>query len=218
MKITTIDLFISIFNRPEYVERSFNSLLQSFDGLKPHIILTDDGSFDPAIKNLISTFMTKYTNTMLITNKINVGIPYGKLSTIKKCVCNSVYSNPLFLISDSDMIYKKGWIETLTSLYGETGAPLITGFNTLTNKHIVTSDFGTYYTKESIGGCNLLVSTEFYKAAPFMEPVEWDYCMCKRAHKQHPLGVVCSKPSVVDHIGVEGYWARKNYHDKAEDF
>ena len=86
------------------------------------------------------------------------------------------------------------------------------------NGHVIRVEFKTYRTKHHIGGCNLLVSTEFYKNNPFMERREWDFRMCERAWKQYEMGVVCSKPSVVDHIGQYGVWARSNYYDQAEDF
>ena len=213
-----MDLFISIFNRPEYVTRSLDSLLASFDVIKPRIIITDDASTDPEIDNLIKKFKKSYPNTVIEKNVINGGIPYGKLTTIKTYVVVPEYRHTHFLICDSDMIYKKGWVEILLNLYAETGAPLITGFNTLSNRHHITEEFKNYYIKESIGGCNLLVDTTFYTASPFFESKSWDYHMCERAHAEHGVGVVCSKPSLVDHIGFEGYWAKKEYYDSAVDF
>jgi hypothetical protein len=117
------------------------------------------------------------------------------------------------------MIYKKHWVETLISIYTKAKyPPLVTGFNTLTNGHKITDIQPDYFIKESIGGCNLLVNTSFYKLHPFDQQLNWDYIMCENAHSAHDIGVICSRPSVVDHIGVTGHWATDSYHDKAIDF
>lgn len=222
-------LFISTFNRPKYLEKSLQSLLDSIDTIIPQIIITDDGSSDKKVDELIDIFEFNYENKFklpVITNKNpqNSGLPQGKLLPIFANIFN-VYNFPYFLITDSDMIYKKGWIEKLVELYDSTGAPLITGFNTLTNNHDTLKEFDNFRTKKSIGGCNLLVDTKFYKKYPFIPEKSWDYVMSENAWfyvTQHDdaniFGIVCAKPSYVDHIGKEGTWARKNYYDKAEDF
>ena len=214
-----IDLFISYYNRPEYLERSLTSLVKSVQEVVPTIYLTDDGSDVEENVNIVGTFIDNYPGEVLFkSNPVNLGIPYGKLMRIRNAIMINDYDKPLFLVSDSDMIYKARWIETLLKVYQETGAPIITGFHTSTNNHTTRVEFKTYRTKHHIGGCNLLVSTEFYKEHPFMEQREWDFRMCERAWEQYEMGIVASKPSVVDHIGQHGVWARSNYYDQAEDF
>lgn len=212
-------LFISTFNRPEYLSRSLESLLESFSAIYPEILITDDGSTDPTIHSHLDRFKTTYPGKVrIVYNKQNKGIPQGKLDPIYKEIHQGKYKESYFLITDSDMIYKKGWIEELVYLYEQTKAPIITGFNTLTNDHKIEETHNHFYVKNHVGGCNLLVNTEFYQAHPFNEPEEWDFRMCERAHQQHVLGVIATNPSVVDHIGEKGYWARSKYHDKAIDY
>jgi GT2 family glycosyltransferase len=214
-----IDLFISYYNRPEYLKQSLKSLTKSIRDIIPDVLLTDDGSNSPEIVEIVGTFIDEYPGKVIFkSNPVNLGIPYGKLMRIRNTIMIEDYDKPLFLISDSDMIYKARWIETLLKIYQDTGAPLVTGFHTISNGHVARVEFKTYRTKHHIGGCSLLVSTEFYKSHPFMERREWDFRMCERAWEQYEMGVVCSKPSVADHIGQHGVWARSNYYDQAEDF
>jgi len=213
-----IKLFISVYDRPEYLQTSLDSLLESFSAIYPEIIITDDGSTDPSVALVLSQFKLAYQGECSIVTQENKGIPLGKLDTIYTEVKTWLYIEEYFIISDSDMIYKKGWLEELVYLYEQTKTPLVTGFNTETNRHETTSTTGHYAVKSSVGGCNILVNTKFYLQRPFRESKEWDFRMCERAHEQHPLGVISAKPSVVDHIGIKGKWARENYHDKAIDF
>jgi len=212
-------LFISVYNRPEYLEKSLDSLGSSFSAIYPEIVITDDGSTDIKTIDKINGFELSYPGKVrIVHNSKNKGIPYGKLDTIYKEIYDWDYPEPYFFISDSDMIYKKGWMEYLIFLYEQTQAPLVTGFNTITNKHKIIKIENLYYVKDSIGGCNILVDTAFYMEHPFRAPKEWDFRMCEDANAKHTPGVICSRPSVVDHIGVRGFWARDNYHDKAIDF
>jgi len=218
-------LFISTYNRFAYVKTSLDSLLESISRVCPEIIITDDGSTEPEVREYLEDFKNNYYGVCtLIFKKTNKGIPYGKLDTIKKYINDDPvegYKEDYFLISDSDMLYKHGWIEELEKLYHETGAPLVTGFNCITNSHSIIKTFNTYHTKKSIGGCNVLVNTKFYLEHPFYEKNEWDFRMCERAHEQNKdsgLAVIASKPSLAQHIGATGVWARPNYYDKAEDF
>ena len=207
-----------MYNRPEYVQKSLDSLLNSFSAIYPEITITDDGSTDQEIHDILNNFVTNYKGETNIVTQENLGIPLGKLETIYTEIKCWLYKGEYFIISDSDMIYKKGWLEELVYLYEQTKTPLVTGFNTETNRHETTSTTGHYAVKSSVGGCNILVNTKFYLQRPFRESKEWDFRMCERAHEQHPLGVISAKPSVVDHIGIKGKWARENYHDKAIDF
>jgi glycosyltransferase involved in cell wall biosynthesis len=209
-----LKLFISVYDRPEYLKQSLNSLFESFDLIYPEIIISDDGSKKPETQVILSDFSNKfYFGRVNICKYDHKGLPFGKLKPIKDHILTNYYED-YFLISDSDMIYKKGWIDVLVKLYEETKTPVITGFNTITNKHRVLEEANNFVVKESVGGCNLLIDTQFYKNYPFVEEKEWDYKMCERAHQLHPLGVISSKPSVVDHIGVQ----EDNLNDKAIDF
>jgi glycosyltransferase involved in cell wall biosynthesis len=201
-----VKLFISVYNRPDYLDQSLDSLNNSFSAILPEIIITDDGSTDPKVHPLLEKFSTAYKGPLkIIRNKERKGIPFGKLDTIYEIIYKQGYNEPYFFISDSDIIYKKAWLEELIYLHEQTKTPLVTGFNTETNKHTTLKKCAHYYVKESVGGCNLLVSTQFYTKYPFREPQNWDFIMCERAHQEHRFGVIAARPSLVDHIGIEGY-------------
>ena len=88
---------------------------------------------------------------------------------------------------------------------------LVTGFNTETNKHDTIEEFDTYRTKKSIGAANMCVKTSFYRATSdlWSAAKSWDYKICQATKKP----IIASKPSLVDHIGKKGKWAREDYYD-----
>ena len=216
-------LFISTYNRVEYVAQSLYSLKDSFVDCYPEIYITDDGSTDSNVEPILHKLKESYSTWGKCNIRIrdHEGIPYGKLNPIKELITKD-YSHPFFLISDSDMIYKKGWLDFLIQLYAVTKMPVITAFNTETNNHATIEQYTSFRLKHSIGGANMLIDTQFYLDHPFYEPVEWDFRLCERAHayKREGMnsGVISSRPSLVQHIGVKGHWAREGYHDEATDF
>ena len=194
-----VKLFVSTFDRLEYLKESLHSLLNSFSAIYPEIVITDDGSINAETKEFLEETKLRYPGKMrIIWNERNKGIPFGKLDTIQTEILEWPYDHEYFIISDSDMIYKKGWLENLVYLYESTKAPIITGFNTNTTKYKTTTTTSTYEVKHSVPGCNLLINTAFYKKYPFNEKQEWDIKMCEHAHKEHELGVIASRPSVVE--------------------
>ena len=216
-------LFVSTYNRIEYVAQSLHSLKDSFVDCYPELYVTDDGSTDPKVELILQKLKESYSTwgKCHINLRKHEGIPYGKLNPIKDCITKD-YPHSFFLISDSDMIYKKGWLDFLIKLYDSTKMPVITAFNTETNNHTTVKEFTSFRLKSSIGGANMLIDTQFYLEHPFDEPVSWDYHMCERAHaytrEGMNSGVISSRPSLVQHIGVKGHWAREDYHDVATDF
>ena len=75
-------LFISVFNRSDYVKQSLESLAESFDEIVPTAVITDDGSTDEEIPRLLASFKEKFPKTIIETNEKNIGLPLGKLNTI----------------------------------------------------------------------------------------------------------------------------------------
>ena len=216
-------LFISVFNRPDYVKESLASLAESFDTIVPTVVITDDGSTDKEIPKILEDFKTKFPQTIIITNEENVGLPDGKLNPIYEHIEFEDYDEEFFIMSDSDMIYKKGWIEACLAVQRTTNAPLVTPFNTETNFHYTLNTFDKeeppYRWKYTIGGACVLVNTEFYRKYPFTEERNWDYMMCAHALKETKvLSIISTVPSYADHIGKVGQWAKEDYYDQATDF
>lgn len=212
-----IDLFISFYNRPEYLQKSLESLSKSFDKVIPHIHLTDDGSNDAETIKISEYFRYKvFTNNSGLAKEPHKGIPEATFITINKHVLQSDYKNKFFITSDSDMIYKNGWLDKLIELYELTNAPLITSFNTHEQgEHRNIEYFNGYAKKDHTGGCNLLIDLDFYKNSKFyLDGPRWDWTMCEKAHQIHSLGVITTIPSYSQHIGEIGvHWGIQ-----AEDF
>lgn len=51
-----LKLFISVYDRPEYLKQSLGSLIESFDLIHPEIIISDDGSKNPETQAISNKF------------------------------------------------------------------------------------------------------------------------------------------------------------------
>jgi hypothetical protein len=97
---------------------------------------------------------------------------------------------------------------------------LITGFNTLvSNRHPISETFCKYHTKKTCGGINMLFSRElFTKIESSLSSNAWDWNLCKLLSNP----VIVSKPSVIQHIGIEstipGHGSQGKDVDIAYDF
>ena len=102
------------------------------------------------------------------------------------------------------------------------GPIIVTGYNSC--KHPVRQDLGDHYEKESIGGVNVLFEADLFDSliAPNLRYEEasqigWDWLLVRAAEqKGYPL--LCTKPSVVQHIGRVGRFSFFVQFDQALDF
>lgn len=212
-----IPLYVCTYNRDDITLRSIQSLAKSNIPDWVEVIVLDDGS-DERLLNKLRPLSQKFGWT-LVEHK-HIGIPLCKVMRINMILRKSEIPDkcPFMLISDSDVLYSKNWIQALRSLYEKIPQPVITGFDTRTNMHEVLEDHGFYGVKASIGGANLLIDMDFYKAIGGLRNArEWDWSLTTDV-KNYGGKLVCTLPSIVDHIGEEGVWARSHYHDRAKDF
>lgn len=219
-------LFVNVYNRTETVKKSIESLQNSNLPENLTTVIIDDGSYEPDIFTYYKSLET--SSKILIKLFPHQGLPDGKVSHYWEFLKD--YPEPYFFISDSDMIYAKNWIQTLQKIYDkltsqEKRPALITGFDTHNNTHAPTATYDFYSVKETVGGANLLVNTEFYKKYRFGSPRfqgtrkiwEWDWSMSDNAVNN---GWIIASPlkSIVQHIGHSGRWSQEDNYDKASNF
>jgi hypothetical protein len=123
---------------------------------------------------------------------------------------------------DADTKVKENWIERLLGLHrhfeNKVYNPyyIISGFNT--PNHPVAAEYDHYYLKESIGGANMFFHRRIYhNLRRSLSSIYWDAGFVHRIRAMKGK-LICTKPSVVQHIGKVGIWSGDHGYDFAEDF
>lgn len=204
-----VGLVITTYNRPHYLRRCLLALHCSVlhDAI---ILIVDDGSNEEETSECIQSYSIP-------------GIPVLKSFRIQKNGCRMYESlsygwglllnnfNCTYLCNlDADTIVKKHWLTELQNVYEmerhKQGPFIITGFNA--KAHPVVSQVEKYYIKKSIGGINLFFDQQVYSEIVFsrLSDIYWDWEVVK-AMKDHKYPILCTRPSVIQHIGQEGFWS-----------
>jgi glycosyltransferase involved in cell wall biosynthesis len=123
---------------------------------------------------------------------------------------------------DADTIVKDNWMARLLWLHkhfeNEMEHPyyLVSGFNT--RNHPISAKHDHYYIKESIGGLNLFFHRRIYPNLRHgLNSINWDRDFVHRIRAMRGK-LICTKPSVVQHIGKSGIWSGGHDYDFADDF
>ena len=95
---------------------------------------------------------------------------------------------------------------------------IVTGFNTDIN-HLIIEEKNDHYIKNSMGGINMLFTKDTYIniIRPTLNTLQWDCDVCSVLKKENGL-LLCTKPSVIDHIGENGLWSQPDKYNKSIDF
>ena len=210
-------LLITAFNRPEYLEKCLRSVSMIPNNGSLEILIIDDCSTDKRTIELIDSFVNTWVKKIRmsknqgIKNALRTGFNFLFASG-----CQTVIN------LDGDAIVKPEFLEVLTTLKARFPDTIVSGFNTQTTdpktgkvRHRTIGEFDGYCLKESIGGINMVINEAQYKA--FLLPAlkgqnHWDWNLCKMVKS-----FVVSKPSVVQHIGIEK-GSNLNNPDVAFDF
>ncbi len=215
MKIVIV---ITTFNRPKYLERCLNSIKRS-DLKDADLLLLDDASTDKRVFEVAG----KYPYPMVKGAK-NEGICFRLLHIIPY-LFNEGYDIVINL--DSDSLVRNDWMEVLLKLHKDSPNQIITGFHSTTKnadgseRHKIIGIGEGCVQKKSVGGINMLFTKETFEkyAKPALE-----YCIAKGGNWDHMTcinagSVICSVPSVIQHIGIES--SLGHTHDRpdvADDF
>lgn len=210
-----IGLVIPIYNRPEYLKRTLDSLKKTEnDGLQIDILLIDDASTDTGIKKLLlgGTFGIHNATVTTLIAKTNKGV----CATLKLGFDTLINRGNNFLMNlDSDAVVTNLFFHQIRKLHLEHPSDIITGFDCRTRnangteRHKILSESTRYTVKESVGGINMaftagcyeiLISGILHRCA--RHGGNWDHEVCKAAKLQERK-VICHYPSIVQHIGIQ---------------
>jgi len=184
-------IVIPVYNRPEYLERTLDSVFSDLHG--EAIIISDDGSTDPKVQVIIESYYKLAElwemNYSVFTFE-NAGIAVNLKRVLDKC---KGYDTIITL--DSDFIVKKDWVKKLKELVAEN--VIVTGFNA--PKHPIIKS-GKHHLKKTIGGGNLAFTYQTYLKfiRPHLNDNMWDWQMSYGAPR-----LLCTNPSVCQHIGIK---------------
>ena len=220
-----VGLIVPTYNRPKYLRRTLRALRRS-DLSKTVLLFVDDVSDNPETRRLIEQFSHPQAPIVRIWRTHKEGVKmHENLYFAWEWLLANLPTCRYFCHLDPDTILKKHWLQTVRDLY-ETHRPqrqlMVTGFNALW--HTIEETQGNYYVKRSIGGLNMFFDAELY--VELVRPcflalewgLDWDWKLVDAMQeKRYPI--LCTKPSVIQHIGRTGVWAKQHQnYDFAIDY
>ena len=217
-----IGLVITTYNRPDYVECCFASLRQS-NLQNTLVVIVDDASSDKATLELIEQFTLPEVQQLIkLTRQNKHGFNIHESLKLGWDLLHYTCQVDYLCNLDSDAIVKPHWLETLQTTYIQQQQYghnfLLTGFNTM--NHPIREEHESIYIKESFGGINTFFAAgDFYEntVRPCLSDNTWDWQIVHTmAACDYP--VLCTKPSVVQHIGQVGENSTLEKYDFAAEF
>lgn len=215
-----VALIVTIYNRPEYLEKCFKSLYAAQFPKDTTVYLIDDASPDPLVKKLCSEFATHAYH-----NKINLNyIPKEMNSGIKESLklgVSTAFSdgNEVIINLDGDAVVKPDFIKVLLALKKKCPDRIVSGFNCVSPTNPNVFDKGDHYLKQYCNGINACFTKDLYYKyiVPGLEKHgNWDYNASVVAKNDSSMFAV-TKPSVVQHIGLNSSMGHMG-SDYAQDY
>ena len=215
-------IVLCCYNRYDYLKQTLDSLSQS--KLNDCILcIIDDFSKDKNVIDLINNFNLNNIKIHKIRNEKNLGISLSLLKGL-----NYIYPKCKYMVNiDSDVIMKKNWLQILNKTHDDfinnlkSNNVIVTGFNCVKScSHKIIKEYETFYIKKSLGGINLFFDRNlFYIFEDILlnKGNGWDWELVKFCNKNN-IKMISTKPSVIQHIGIDGMNSKNKRYDYAEDF
>lgn len=197
----------------DYITRSIPSLLASDLPDNVDIIIYDDCSPNPAIRDFLGSAARSDKRLRIIFGEQNKGPNLGQQDIYKQIVAE--YSDaPFYLNADDDVVYHRQWLNKLTSAYeacrqmGRNG--VFTALHMPFRRHFETLSAGgsRLYLKWKQPALNWLIPRDLYEeVGPFRdEGIAYDTVFSHWMRlKGYPI--FCMSPSHVQNIGLLGAYA-----------
>lgn len=223
-----LGLIITTFERPEYLEKCLNSLRKSTIPKGSLILIVDDHSTDARTLQLINDFFIDGCEVFRSFSETNQGISAQVRYAYNTCFASGC---TVAMNLDSDAIVRPDFITRILELKNYYPGHIVTGFHSTTKnrngteRHPILKTSEKYCLKSSVGGINMCMSEpEFRKyCEPALNKVinekrfNWDHLTCVESMKDGK-GIVCTVPSVIQHIGFDSSMNHKEAPDVADDF
>jgi len=207
-----IGMAVLAFERPEYLELCLNSLyktkLYDYDLT---ILIQDDGSKDPRVKNIIE----KRRNPNIKTIKYyTVKGPNNAGAAINKAVKKLITIENFDIIGwcDSDCLHHPEWLDKTIKIarwakinHKQHILGPFSSFNSSDSSHKIlgaySSPFGDYIVKKQMGMLNYFYYKEDLLKLGFFEENENDEMLMTKKLNKLRVRNFCTKTSYVEHLG-----------------
>lgn len=217
-----ICLLIRSYNRPEYLQKTINSILKSDYKMCKKCIIYDDGSSDNETKKILE----KYEKDFIVIKNKNKGIKHSFIDALR-FIKNNTNCDYICTI-DNDCLVNKDFIKKLYNTYKKIKLEnklkyiLLTGFNCTHNGknsciHKIVNMKNGYAEKTSCGGINLFFHKNLINNIIIWWNKNLDWGIVRELKKNNGK-IFTTIPSVVQHIGTNGTWSKNDKYDFASDF
>lgn len=222
---STIILLIRSYNRPEYLEKTLQSVLDADINLCVKRYIYDDGSTDERTINLLSNdhYVNVKDKEFIVIRDVNQGCQQSYISALNYIKNDNNISNYLICTLDNDVVVKPNFISTIIQGYFysfikyKTFNLLLTAFNP-TNAHVsMIKDWGFIYRKQSCGGVNFIFHIDFMNFIIEYWNIQEDWGVVNGMNKAD-FPICCLKKSVVNHCGNFGMNSHDMQYDRDDNF
>jgi len=206
-----LGIVVPLFSRSDYVEQFLDSLKRSvLDDCM--IVLMDEST---TAKNITADHQR--VRQMVADFELDDSTKNAALVKVSKRAHGNMHDSILYGMDlmydycdflstiDSDTIQNRDWITRMFAAFDSVDSPcaLMSGFNVVSTRHVVTQVFPQHILKTSVGGCHMFFNRSIYPAIirPCLISHKWDSNIVDNA-RRHGLIIATTNPSVVQHIGV----------------
>ena len=215
-----VALIVTIYNRPEYLKKCFDSLSKANFPSETTIYLIDDASTDQSVAAVCDEFTRRMEHceipTVMYKKDINSGIKESLKIGVKAAFDDG---HDIFINLDGDAVVKPNFIYALLTIKFKCPDKIVSGFNCVSPTNPNVFDKGDYYLKQYCNGINACFTKDLYEKyiVPGLEKHgNWDYNASVVAKNDSVMFAV-TKPSVVQHIGLNSSMGHMGSH-YAQDF
>lgn len=218
----TASLIVCTFNRPQYLNQCFASLLRADLSPLSTVYIIDDHSTDKEAIRLIQEFDVDDVEVIKIRKGKNKGIK----DSLAIGYLIAFENSDIVINLDGDGIVRKDFLHVLLGLKKQFPNNIVSGFNTtVKNRNPIIEEHETYFKKKYASGINMVINKDEYEdyllPAISMPIGNFDF-EASKLHMADGKAVIVSSPSVVQHIGVEessmGHISASEPPDVAQDF
>ncbi len=223
-------IIIPTYNRPEYLLKCLESLKKTYLKKDTLIFIIDDGS-DNTTKSIIKNFNKEGCFIEKIFKGDNLGIYNSLLIAYDYCFNLNVISYDYVILLGSDMIVNNYFYDMMVYYKHLFPNNIISGFNTLTlselgtPRHPVVYNGNFYVEKKTSGSACTGIDKKIYENYIYPTLIEqqkknklcYDTISSQKAFNDGH-GVICTVPSVAEHIGITSTLGHRNNPDISIDF
>ena len=219
-------IMIPTYGRYEYVKKCLDSLKNSNLPIEETLIVIVDESLTKEVnrdKERTNVFIKEFTIEGLSIIKIYKN-KHGNMFDSLVIGLDLIYPKCEFLMNlDSDTVHKKDWLQHINNVFEKASIEnpdkiiLTTGYNSI-NHEVVENKEG-YVIKKSVGGCHL-----FFKSSDYVNYLrctiisnKWDTNIYEQVHRLNGI-IICTNPSVIEHIGEFSSVRNERNKDKSIDY